>query len=74
MVMRAVVILSIITGYIVFVGFPEELFPRIAASKPIPAFEPTSSFEQIPASMKPSMILPVLKATGEATDTQQSKD
>jgi hypothetical protein len=49
MVIRGVIILSIITGYIVFVGFPEELFPQILVSKPVPASQPIPVFTPVPA-------------------------
>jgi hypothetical protein len=35
MVIREMVILSIIMGYIDFVGFPEELIPQNPVSKPV---------------------------------------
>lgn len=50
MVIRGVVILSIITGYIVFVEFSKELFYKITESEPVPASEKILVSEPLPAS------------------------
>jgi hypothetical protein len=55
MVKRGMVILSVITGYIVFVGFSEELSPesqRLNQSQPMKKSlsEPVPASKQIPVS------------------------
>jgi hypothetical protein len=47
---RRVIIFSVITGYISFVGFPGELsIPFIPASEPVPATESILDLAAVPA-------------------------